>query len=307
MMTPHAEYEDKELKMGKDILSIKDLNKNEIKKIFKLTDLLKNKRKNILEGKNIALVFTKPSTRTRVSFEVAINHLGGNAIYLDMITSQLGRGEAISDTAKVLGRYVDGIVARLFSHRDMLELAENSPVPVINALDDLFHPCQVLSDMYTVKKKLGKFSGLKLVFLGDGGSNVCHSLMYACSKFGLEMIVSCPRRYSPGKKILREANAKIVSNPKKAVEGADIIYTDTWVSMGKEREKRSRIKELKPYQVNKNIVSLAKPHVMIMHDLPAYRDMEITNDVMDGPRSIIFDQAENRLHTAKGILAFLLG
>lgn len=293
--------------MKKDFLSIRDLSKKEIETIFRLIDRLKNKRKNILKGKNIALIFAKPSTRTRTSFEVAINQLGGNAIYLDMITSQLGRGETISDTAKVLSRYVDGIIARLFSHRDMLELAENSSVPVTNALDDPLHPCQALSDVYTINKKLGRFSGLKLVFLGDGGSNVCHSLMFACSKLGLEMIVSCPKKYSPDKKILRETKARIVSDPKEAVRGAEIVYTDVWVSMGKEKESRERIKTLRPYQLNSKIVKLAKPNVLVMHSLPAHRGMEITNDVIDGKNSIVFDQAENRLHTAKGILGFIFG
>lgn len=293
------------MKQKKDFLSIRDLGKNEIMAIFSKTDRLKGKRKNILKGKNLILLFSKPSTRTRVSFEVAINQLGGNAIYLDMTTSQLGRGETISDTAKVLSRYVDGIIARLFSHKDMLELAENSSIPVINALDDLLHPCQALSDMYTIKKKLGGLGGLKLVFLGDGGSNVCHSLMYACSNLGINMVVSCPKRYSPDKKILGETKARIIPDPKDAVRGAEILYTDVWVSMGEEREKAKRVKALRPYQLNPDILKLAKPNALVMHTLPAHRGQEITDDVMDGPRSIVFDQAENRLHTAKGILGFV--
>lgn len=290
--------------MKRDFISIRDLSRNEIMRIFMLTKKLKNRRKKILKGKNLLLLFSKPSTRTRVSFEVAINQLGGNAVYLDMITSQLGRGETISDTTRVLSSYTDGIIARLFSHKDMLELARNSSVPVINALDDLLHPCQALSDMYTIKKRLKRLEGLRLVFLGDGGSNVCHSLMYACSRLGLEMVVSCPRAYSPDKGILKETGVGIVRNPREAARKADILYTDTWVSMG-DRKSGKRTKALRSYQLNQGIVKLAKPGVLVMHCLPAHRGQEITSQVMDGKNSVIFEQAENRLHTARGILGFL--
>jgi ornithine carbamoyltransferase len=291
----------------RSFLSVRDLGRNEIGAIFTLTDRLKGRRKDILKGKNLVLLFSKPSTRTRVSFEVAISQLRGNAIYLDITTSQMGRGETISDTAKVLSRYADGIIARLFSHKDMLGLAEHSGIPVINALDDMLHPCQALSDMYTIKEKLRGLGGLKLVFLGDGGSNVCHSLMYACSKLGINMVVSCPGRYSPDKNILEETGIRVVPDPKEAVRRAEILYTDVWTSMGEEREKAKRAGALRPYQLNSNILKLAKPNALVMHSLPAHRGQEITDNVMDGPRSIVFDQAENRLHTAKGILGFLLG
>jgi len=293
------------MKKQRDFISVSDLTRKEIEKIFKLTDKLKGRKTSILKNKNFALLFAKPSTRTRVSFEVGINDLGGNPIYLDLSTTQLGRGETIGDTGKTLSRYVDCIIARLFSHNDMIELAKSSTIPVINALDDLLHPCQALSDMYTIKEKLGRLKGLNLTYLGDGNNNVTHSLMIACSKLGLNMIVSCPKTYKPNKDIMKIAPVEIVSDPENAVKNADIIYTDVWVSMGREKEIKQRLKLLKPYQVNKRIVSLAKKDVLVMHCLPAHRGQEITDDVIDGKNSIVFDQAENRLHVQKGILGLL--
>lgn len=291
--------------MKRDFLSVRDLSKNEIRKIFVLTERLRGRRKSILKGKNLVLLFSKPSTRTRVSFEVAINQLGGDAIHLDIKTSQLGRGETIQDTGRVLSRYVDGIIARLFSHKDMLELAENSSVPVINALDDLLHPCQALSDMYTIKRRLGKLRGLNLTYLGDGNNNVTHSLMYACSKLGINMTVSCPLSLKPDETVLNDTGIDVITNPRDAVKGAKILYTDKWKSMGEKASMRQRMKMLRPYQINKGLLSLADKNAIVMHCLPAHRGQEITSGVMDGKNSVIFEQAGNRLHIARGILGFV--
>jgi ornithine carbamoyltransferase len=225
------EYE--KIKM-KNLLSAKDLSKEEILEIFGLTDKLKNKKNVILENKVLAMIFEKPSTRTRVSFETAIHHLGGHAIYLSKNDIQLGRGETIEDTARVLSRYVDGITARLFSHKDLLKLAKFSSIPVINALTDLEHPCQALADLYTIKERKG-LKKLRIAFFGDGANNTFHSLIYLCEKFNFEIVVSCPNMYSP--KI--HANFRLINDPKTAAKGADVIYTDTFVSMGK-RKKQNR-------------------------------------------------------------------
>ena len=247
------------------------------------------------------MIFEKPSTRTRVSFETAMHHLGGHAIYLSKNDIQLGRGETIEDTARVLSRYVDGIMARLFEHKDLLKLAKFSSVPVINGLTDLEHPCQALGDLYTIRQKRG-LKKLKIVFVGDGANNTFHSLIYLCEKFGFEIVVSCPNIYSP--KI--HANFRLINDPKTAAKDADIIYTDTFVSMGLEKEEKQRNKDLKRYQVNSNLVSLAKRDCIVMHPLPAHRDMEIASNVMDSKKSVVFDQAENRLHVQKAILYLLM-
>lgn len=294
----------------KDLISIKDLDRKRIEGIFSLTDKLKRKTPRSLGGKIVAMIFEKPSTRTRVSFEIAIYDLGGHAIYLPKGDMQLGRGETLGDTAKVMSEYVDGIVARLFTHKEMLDLAKYAEVPVINGLDDLLHPCQALADLYTIKKRFRGFRALKLAFMGDGGSNVCHSLMHACSMLGVRMVIACPVKYRPRPGILKKTKryCRVVRNPEEAVAGADIIYTDTWVSMGEEREKKERIKKLKPYQVNSSLLKhVKKRRYFVMHCLPAHRGQEITNKVLDGKRSIVFEQAHNRLHVQKAILHLLLG
>lgn len=302
--------------MLKHLISIDDLTVSEILLIFKRAkEMKKRPYQDVLKNKNLAMLFAKPSTRTRVSFEVAMNHLGGHALDLDFQNLQVSRGETLGDTARVLGRYVNCVMARLFRHQDLLELANNSPVPVINGLTDLLHPCQVLSDMFTLHEKLGKLMGLKITYVGDGNNNVTHSLMYACSKLRINLSVGCPKGYNPNPGIMRKAskNARrmgckleVLHDPKKAVNGADVLYTDTWVSMGKKPSPKT-IRELRPFQVNDKLLSMTKKNALAMHCLPAHGGREITSKVMDGRNSIIFDQAENRLHVEKAILALLMG
>lgn len=298
----------------KHLLDINDLSKKDIEKIFKLTDCLKKKKikrkqHSLLKNKTLALLFAKPSTRTRVSFEVGMAQLGGTAIDLSGEKMQIFSGrESIEDTAKVLSRYVDGIVARLYAHSDLLELAKWSSVPIINGLTDFNHPCQALTDLYTIKEKLGNLKDKKLVFVGDGSDNVCTSLIQACYKLGVKMTIATSRYFPPNKEAMKRTKyfAKVEENAKKAVKDADIIYTDTWVSMGQEKQKTYRIKALKPYQINSKLLSYAPKNVKVMHCLPAHRGYEIKDEIIDGPHSIIFDQAENRLHVQKAILVLLL-
>ena len=298
----------------KHLLDINDLSKKDIEQIFKLTDKLKrkqmkNKQHNYLRYKTLALLFAKPSTRTRVSFEVGMTHLGGKTIDLAGDKMQIFKGrESIGDTAKVLSRYVDAIVARLYEHEGILELAKNSTVPVINGLTDFNHPCQALTDLYTIKEKFGRLQGLHLVFVGDGSSNVCNSLIQACYKLGVKITIATPRYYQPHAEILKRTNhyATIIDDPKKSVRNADVIYTDAWVSMGQEKQKVEKKRRLSGYQVNAKLLSYAPPQVRIMHCLAAHRGEEITSNVMDGKHSIIFNQAENRLHVQKAILVMLM-
>jgi ornithine carbamoyltransferase len=299
-----------------NLLTIRDLRVAELLLILRKTRYFKeNPYQPVLKNKILAMLFEKPSTRTRVSFEVAMKHLGGDALFLGFDSLQVKRGETLGDTARVLSRYVDGIMARLKKHKDLVELARHATIPVINGLTDLYHPCQILGDMFTIKEVFGYFRGLKLAYFGDGNNNVTHSLLYACAKLGMSMIVASPKGYEPDKKIMEEAR-KIakrngidvggVHDPKLAAKKADIIYTDTWVSMGKEKEVKKRLKDLKPYQVNTKLLKKANKHCIVMHCLPAHREREITSEVMDGKHSVIWDQAENRLHVQKAILALLL-
>lgn len=300
----------------RDFIDINGIHKGFLEKAFMLTDeLKKHPHTPILEGRSLAMIFAKTSTRTRVSFEVAMEQLGGHGIYIDARTSQLGKGETIADTAKTLSRYCDGIMARLFSHKDMLELAKEASVPVINGLTDLLHPCQAMADLYTIDEKLERLRGVNLAYVGDAGSNVCHSLMQLSTKLGVSMRIGCPKEHAPKKSIynlsLRNAKVtgssiKLFTDPAKAVHDADVVYTDTWVSMGQEKEAEKRLKKLKPYQVNRKLMKHAKPFALFMHCLPAYRGNEVTADVIDSPSSIVFDQAENRLHTQKAILSLLM-
>jgi len=296
-----------------------DLKKEEIWEIFHLAKELKEKQKRgipheLLKGKSLAMIFQKPSTRTRVSFEVATTQLGGHALNLSSQELQLSRGETIADTAKVLSRYVDCIMARVFDHQDIVELAKNSTVPVINGLSDKFHPCQALTDLFTIWEKFGTLENLALVFVGDGDNNVTNSLLLLCARLGVNFRVACPEKYKTRKEILdlakediekNKVKIEILEDPKEAVKGADVIYTDTWVSMGR-TDVKERLEAFKNYQVNKELLSFAKECVKVMHCLPAHRNQEITDEVMDGPNSIIFDQAENRLHVQKAILVKLL-
>ncbi len=261
------------------------------------------------------MIFEKSSTRTRVSFEVGMNQLGGTSIYLNPTDLQLGRGETLEDTARVLGRYVDAIVYRAMHHADVVRFAEATSVPVINGLDDLEHPCQVISDLYTIQEATDGREDLKLSYVGDG-NNVCNSLLLGCALSGIDIAVGCPPGYEPDAGIVEQASAvaadsgssiEILSDPKRAVAGADIVYTDVWVSMGMEEEKSEREKAFAPYQVNRELLGASGKDPFVMHCLPAHRGLEITDDVIDGRRSLVWDQAENRLHVQKTILTRLIG
>lgn len=304
--------------MAKDVISILDLS-DKLNETLRIAGEIKKKYKNgesftPLEGKSLGMIFEKPSTRTRISFEVGTTQLGGHALYLSPKDLQLGRGETIADTAKVLSRYVDGIMYRAFEHDMMVELAENSTVPVISGLDDVEHPCQIVADLLTIKEHKGDFER-KLVYVGDG-NNVCHSLLLGSALVGMDMTACVPEGYDPDQEIVdrakelgEENGAKIemMRDPKAAVKDADIIYTDVWVSMGDEEEKERRMKDFEGYQINSELVKEAKDDVIVMHCLPAHRGVEITNEVIDGPHSVVFDQAENRLHAQKAIMTELMG
>jgi ornithine carbamoyltransferase len=302
---------------GRDLLTLYDFTKEELVEFLKAGEDLKLRAKMgektpILSGKKLGMIFEKPSTRTRVSFEVAMYELGGHAIYLSSNELQLRRGETVADTARVLSRYVDGIMARVYSHKDIVELAKYATVPVINGLSDMFHPCQVLGDLLTIKEKKGYLEGLKLTYLGDG-NNVCHSLMIGGVKMGLKVFISTPKDYQPSKEVINMAKEcekdggelHLVEDPIEAVKDSDIIYTDVWVSMGQE-DSEIKKKKLMPYQVNKELVKYAKKDFIFMHCLPAHRGEEVIDEVIDSENSVVFDQAENRLHIQKGILALLL-
>jgi ornithine carbamoyltransferase len=299
-----------------DFLTLQEFTKDEIWQLLKSTKkfkekTVKGKEANKLEGKSVALLFQKPSTRTRVSFEVAIHQLGGHSIYLGYAESQLGRGESTADTARVLSRYVDCVVARVNKHEDLEEMAEYASIPVINALSDLHHPCQAVADLYTVWEKFGTLEGLKVAYVGDG-NNVCNSLLVGCSKLGVDVSVACPQGYEPDNGVQKtaETNAQdssskveILREPLEAVKNADVVYTDTFVSMGDEAERETRLKTFLPkYRVTSDLFKHASKDALFMHCLPAHRNEEVTDEVMDGTHSAIWDQAENRLHTAKAIL-----
>ena len=306
---------------GQDFLTLQDYSRDEIWRILETTHKFKHEPRveelsRLLASKNIAMIFQKSSTRTRVSFQVAIHQLGGHALYLDWRQLQLGRGETVADTARVLDRYVDGIVARVFAQSHLEEMARHARISVINALSDLYHPCQIICDLYTIWERKGNLEGLKLAYIGDG-NNVCNSLLIGCSKVGMNISVACPDEFRPCDKAVNWAlgnagesgsKVEIVDDPHRAVEGTDIIYTDTFVSMGldAEREKRLRI-FLPKYQVNSDLFKHATEDAVFMHCLPAHRGEEVTNQVIDGPSSIVWDQAENRLHTAKALLALIIG
>jgi len=300
----------------KDLISIQELTLPEIKKIFDLTSRLKKKNNpNLLKGKVLGMIFEKSSTRTRVSFEVGMLQLGGNAIFLSSRDIQIGRGETVEDTAKVLSSYLDGVVLRTYSHQEVVDFARSASIPVINGLTDLMHPVQVLCDLYTLLEIKKRWKSLKIVYIGDGSNNMAHSWLFGAAKLGLHLVICSPSQYQPNEDIVdqalkeaRKTKAKIVfdKEPHSAVKGADVIYTDTWVSMGQEGEQAAKLRKLCPYQVNKELLKHAKKNVSVMHCLPAHRDDEITAEVADGPNSILFEQAENRLHVQKAILALLL-
>ncbi|MBI5872539.1 MAG: ornithine carbamoyltransferase [Candidatus Omnitrophica bacterium] len=299
----------------RDFISISDFSVEEIQGVFaKTEELKKNKFQDAFKNKAVGLIFQKPSLRTRVSFQVGVWQLGGQCMSLSPAEVNIGVRESIKDAAKTLSRYLDLIVARVFKHREVEELGQHALVPVINGLSDLFHPCQALADIFTVKEKRGNVRGLTLSYLGDG-NNVCNSLLQITAMLGMNMKVACPKGYTPNKDILGFAQAQgkksgasivVTPDPREAAHDADVLYTDVWASMGQEREAARRAKIFKKYQINKEILGFAKKNVLVMHCLPAHRGMEITDDVMDSPNSVVFDEAENRLHVQKAIMLKLV-
>ncbi len=297
----------------KNFLRVKDLAKENFTDLMELTKKIKqNRGKNeekILSGKTIGLIFTKPSTRTRVSFEVAINELGGYPIFLNHKEMQLGKSETLEDTAKVLDRFIHGLIIRTYAQNDIVRFAANSSFPVINALTNEYHPCQAFCDAFTIYEFAGSFKNIKVAFLGDGSCNVVNSLADVCRVAGMKITIASPEKFAPDPKLIAECiDEGVVSwtkDPVEAVKDADFIYTDTWVSMGFEAETADRIQLIKPYQLNSALLSKAPSHAKVMHCLPANRNLELTDEVIDGPHSIVFDQAENRLHGQKTIFHLL--
>ena len=300
-------------------LSLKDWSRDEIELLFEQAAAIKanpDSYAGALAGQSLAMIFQKPSTRTRVSFEVGMNQLGGRALVLGSGDIQLNRGETIADTARVLSRYVQGIMARVFAHQDVTDLARHGSVPVINGLSDLLHPCQALADYFTLRERRGGLTGLKLAYVGDG-NNVAHELMFGAVKLGLQFSIGCPRGYEPNplifKSAVREAQKlgspipEVSGDPYEAVAGADVVYTDVWTSMGQEAEAQARLEAFQGFQVTPEMMASAGPDVMFMHCLPAHRGEEVSADVIDGPQSVVFDEAENRLHAQKALLVTLMG
>ncbi|TMU84809.1 ornithine carbamoyltransferase [Bacillus sp. BHET2] len=296
---------------GRDLVTWLDYTTEEIHDLLSLAqDLKKYPYSKALEGKTLAMIFEKSSTRTRVSFEAGMLQLGGHAIYLNSRDIQLGRGESIADTARVLSSYVDGIMIRTFETEKVTQLAQYASVPVINGLCDTYHPCQALADVLTILELKGKFKGEKVVYIGDG-NNVAHSFMILCAKLGMDVVVACPEGYEPAEELVEKTvelagvsggSFSITYNPIKAVSGADVVYTDVWASMGQEEEAAKRLEDFNGYQVNDQLLEHAAPDVKFLHCLPAHREEEVTAAVIDGPCSAVFQQAENRLHVQKAIL-----
>ena len=306
--------------LPKDLLTVADIPRNKIGDLIKLAKKLKAAHGKArptfpLKGKTLGLIFEKPSTRTRVSFEAGMNQLGGQALFLASEKIQLSRGESLADTAKVLSRYVDGLVVRTFDQSALEEWARYTSIPVINGLTDHCHPCQALADLLTIVEKKGRAKGLKLAYIGDG-NNITHSLLEIGAKVGMHVSVGCPPGYEPDSTIVKQARAdgaqtgariEITHDPMIAARQADAIYTDVWISMGQEEESQARMAAFAPYQVNSQLLKQAKPNAVVLHCLPAHRGEEITAEVLDGPQSVVLDQAENRLHVQKAILLEWLG
>jgi ornithine carbamoyltransferase len=306
---------------GKSLIEIFHLTLEEVEQIFELSKTLKmerligKKHNDLLAGKKLGMIFSKPSTRTRVSFEVGIYELGGTGLYFNQNDLQLKKSENIHDTAKVLSRYLDGIMIRTFDHQDVIDLAKYGSIPVINGLTDLHHPCQVLTDLFTILEKKGRLRGLKLAYIGDG-NNMAHSLLHGCAKVGMDIAIASPSGYKPDAKVVAEAQQdakymgskiEIVEDPIAAVKDADVVYTDVWASMGQEAEAAERRKKFMPYQVNPELVKNAKDDYIFMHCLPAHRGDEVVDEVMDDEKhSVVFDEAENRLHVQKAIMALVM-
>jgi ornithine carbamoyltransferase len=301
----------------RDLLTLLEFSNSELLDLLKSAEKIKNKPvkyRKALKGQALAMLFEKTSTRTRVSFEVGMAQLGGQALFLGKQDIQLGKGETVADTARVLSRMTQGIMARTYTHKTVEELAEFSTVPVINGLSDLHHPCQALADLLTVKEKLGGFKGVRMVYVGDG-NNVAHSLLIGAAKTGMNLKIVCPKDYQPSAAVLSAAQKEaaktksrleVVSQVQGSVKGADVVYTDVWTSMGQEAEQAKRMKEFAGYQVNEKLMA-ESPKALFMHCLPAYRGQEVSAGVMDGSKSVVFDQAENRLHAQKALLITLLG
>jgi ornithine carbamoyltransferase len=300
---------------GRSFTRVADWSRDELVGVLGLADELKRlqlagEEHHLLPGRTLGMIFQKPSTRTRVSFEVGIYQLGGTALYLSAADLQLGRGETIKDTAVVLSRYLDAIMIRTFAQSDVEELAENASIPVINGLTDTSHPCQALADVLTIRERFGRLDGLKVVYLGDG-NNVCASLMVACAKLGLEFVAATPEDYRPAEeavRIAREAggSVELTADPRTAVEDADVLYTDVWTSMGQDAEREQRLRDLKGYGIDADLVALASSGAIVLHCLPAHYGEEITEDVLYGPQSAVWDEAENRLHAQKALMALVM-
>lgn len=304
---------------GKDLLSLHEITTEDLYAILDLAADLKAKQKagiehHLLKGKTLGMIFEKSSTRTRVSFETGMYQLGGQALFLSKNDLQIGRGEPIRDTARVLSRYLDGIMIRTFKHSTLEELAEYASVPVINALTDLLHPCQVLADLLTIKEHIGQYKGKKLAYIGDG-NNMAHSLLYGCTKVGMDVAIASPQGYKPDEIVVKNALAEaavsgsvvtITDDVHEAAKGADVLYTDVWTSMGEEAEREQRLKDLAGYQINAALLAEANEGCIVMHCLPAHRGEEITEDVLEAQADVIFDEAENRLHAQKAVMALTM-
>ena len=304
---------------GRDFLRVNDWAPDELTLVLDLADRLKARQRERvphrhLEGRSLGMIFQKPSTRTRVSFEVGITQLGGTGLYLAAGDLQLGRGETIKDTATVLSRYLDGIMIRTFRQADVDELAEHAGVPVLNGLTDEFHPCQALADVMTIRERLGTFEGVRVAYLGDG-NNVCHSLMVACAKLGADFVAATPAGYEPSDEVVgwaRDAaeaagsTVELTTDPRAAASGADVLYTDVWTSMGQDEERERRLADLAGYGIDEATVALASERAVVLHCLPAHYGEEIAEDVLYGPSSAVWDQAENRLHAQKALMALVI-
>lgn len=304
---------------GRDFISLHDFSQDELGSIIEVANELKEEQKAgrphpVLQGKTLGMIFTKSSTRTRVSFEVGMYQLGGHALFLSGRDIQLGRGETIADTARVLSRMVDGIMIRTFSHQEVLDLAKFAEIPIINGLTDLLHPCQVLADLMTIQEHKGRLAGLKLAYIGDG-NNMAHSLMYGGAKMGLHVVIASPTGYKPDPTVVAMAqtdakanggSVEVVEDPLEAVKGADVLYTDVWASMGQEAEAKVRQAAFKGYQINSDVLKRADRSAIVLHCLPAHRGEEITDEVIEGAQSVVFDEAENRLHAQKAIMALVM-
>lgn len=304
---------------GKDLLSLHEITTEDLYAILDLAADLKAKQKkgvehHLLKGKTLGMIFEKSSTRTRVSFETGMYQLGGQALFLSKNDLQIGRGEPIRDTARVLSRYLDGIMIRTFRHSTLEELAEYASIPVINALTDLLHPCQVLADLLTIRERMGQYKGKKLAYIGDG-NNMANSLLYGCAKVGMDVAIASPTGYKPDETVVKNALADgavsgsavtVTGDVHEAAAGADVLYTDVWTSMGEEAQREQRLKDLAGYQINASLLAEANEGCIVMHCLPAHRGEEITEDVLEAQADVIFDEAENRLHAQKAVLALTM-